>query len=80
MNGTEGPNFYVPLSNKPGVVQSPFEYLQYYLAAPWKYSLLTSYMIFLVTAFPINFLRSTSRCSARRYGPPYGHPVELGCR
>ncbi|CAB1329303.1 unnamed protein product [Coregonus sp. 'balchen'] len=57
MNGTEGPNFYVPMSNKTGVVRSPFEYPQYYLAAPWKYSLLAAYMIFLIiTAFPVNFL------------------------
>lgn len=57
MNGTEGPNFYVPMSNKTGVVLSPFEYPQYYLAEPWKYSLLAAYMLFLIiTAFPINFL------------------------
>ncbi|KAJ8257497.1 hypothetical protein GJAV_G00186240 [Gymnothorax javanicus] len=57
MNGTEGSNFYVPMSNKTGVVRSPFEYPQYYLAEPWKYSLLAAYMLFLIiTAFPINFL------------------------
>lgn len=57
MNGTEGPNFYVPMSNKTGAVRSPFEYPQYYLAEPWKYSLLAAYMLFLiVTAFPVNFL------------------------
>uniref|UniRef100_A0A3P8TBE8 Rhodopsin n=1 Tax=Amphiprion percula TaxID=161767 RepID=A0A3P8TBE8_AMPPE len=57
MNGTEGPNFYVPMSNKTGVVRSPFEFPQYYLAEPWKYSLLAAYMFFLIiTAFPINFL------------------------
>uniref|UniRef100_A0A3Q3EI55 Extra-ocular rhodopsin n=1 Tax=Labrus bergylta TaxID=56723 RepID=A0A3Q3EI55_9LABR len=57
MNGTEGPNFYVPMSNKTGVVRSPFEYPQYYLAEPWKYSLVAAYMLFLIiTAFPINFL------------------------
>ncbi|KAG7228118.1 hypothetical protein INR49_013401, partial [Caranx melampygus] len=57
MNGTEGPNFYVPMSNKTGLVRSPFEHPQYYLAEPWKYSLLAAYMLFLiVTAFPINFL------------------------
>uniref|UniRef100_A0A3Q1CQD6 Rhodopsin n=1 Tax=Amphiprion ocellaris TaxID=80972 RepID=A0A3Q1CQD6_AMPOC len=57
MNGTEGPNFYVPMSNKTGVVRSPFEFPQYYLAEPWKYSLLAAYMLFLIiTAFPINFL------------------------
>ncbi|KAG5838469.1 hypothetical protein ANANG_G00224020 [Anguilla anguilla] len=57
MNGTEGPNFYVPMSNRTGVVRSPFEYPQYYLAEPWKYSLLAAYIFFLIiTAFPINFL------------------------
>lgn len=57
MNGTEGPNFYVPMSNKTGVVRSPFEHPQYYLAEPWKYSLVAAYMLFLIiTAFPINFL------------------------
>lgn len=57
MNGTEGPNFYVPMSNKTGVVRSPFEYPQYYLAEPWKYALVSAYMLFLIlTAFPVNFL------------------------
>ncbi|MEQ2179228.1 hypothetical protein GOODEAATRI_022481, partial [Goodea atripinnis] len=57
MNGTEGPNFYVPMSNRTGLVRSPFEHPQYYLAEPWKYSLLAAYMLFLIiTAFPINFL------------------------
>ncbi|KAK1786904.1 hypothetical protein P4O66_017287, partial [Electrophorus voltai] len=57
MNGTEGPNFYVPMSNRSGLVRSPFEEPQYYLAEPWKYSLLAAYMLFLVvTSFPINFL------------------------
>lgn len=57
MNGTEGPNFYVPMSNKSGLVRSPFEEPQYYLAEPWKYSLLAAYMLFLmITAFPINSL------------------------
>lgn len=57
MNGTEGPNFYVPMSNKTGVVRSPYEYPQYYLADPWKYSALSAYMFFLILfGFPINFL------------------------
>ncbi|MEQ2260010.1 hypothetical protein XENORESO_019349 [Xenotaenia resolanae] len=57
MNGTEGPNFYVPMSNRTGLVRSPFEHPQYYLAEPWKYSLLAAYMLFLIImAFPINFL------------------------
>nr|XP_015203424.1 PREDICTED: rhodopsin isoform X3 [Lepisosteus oculatus] len=57
MNGTEGPNFYVPMSNKTGIVKNPFEYPQYYLAEPWKFSALAAYMFFLIiTGFPINFL------------------------
>lgn len=57
MNGTEGPNFYVPMSNKTGLVRSPFEEPQYYLAEPWKYSLLAAYMLFLIiTSFPVNSL------------------------
>lgn len=57
MNGTEGPNFYVPFSNKTGVVRSPFEYPQYYLAEPWQFSMLAAYMFLLIVlGFPINFL------------------------
>ncbi|XP_068108863.1 rhodopsin [Hyperolius riggenbachi] len=57
MNGTEGPNFYIPMSNKTGVVRSPFEYPQYYLADPWKYAVLAAYMFMLIlVGFPINFL------------------------
>lgn len=57
MNGTEGPDFYVPMSNRSGLVRSPFEHPQYYLAEPWKYSLVAAYMLFLiVAAFPVNFL------------------------
>lgn len=57
MNGTEGPNFYVPFSNKTGVVRSPFEYPQYYLAEPWQFSVLAAYMFLLIVlGFPINFL------------------------
>lgn len=57
MNGTEGPDFYVPMSNKTGLVRSPFEYPQYYLAEPWKYSLVAAYMLFLiVSALPVNSL------------------------
>ncbi|XP_048878986.1 rhodopsin, like [Brienomyrus brachyistius] len=57
MNGTEGPNFYVPFSNATGLVRSPFEYPQFYLAEPWAFSALAAYMFFLIiTGFPINFL------------------------
>nr|ANV21058.1 rhodopsin [Geotria australis] len=57
MNGTEGQNFYIPFSNKTGVARSPFEYPQYYLAEPWKFSALAAYMFFLIlVGFPVNFL------------------------
>lgn len=57
MNGTEGPFFYVPMSNATGIVRSPYEYPQYYLVAPWGYACLAAYMFLLiVTGFPINFL------------------------
>ncbi|CAH7180987.1 rhodopsin [Phodopus roborovskii] len=57
MNGTEGPDFYVPFSNATGVVRSPFEYPQYYLAEPWQFSMLAAYMFLLIVlGFPINFL------------------------
>uniref|UniRef100_A0A8B9TQK7 Rhodopsin n=1 Tax=Anas platyrhynchos TaxID=8839 RepID=A0A8B9TQK7_ANAPL len=52
-----GINFYVPMSNKTGVVRSPFEYPQYYLAEPWKYRLVCCYIFFLIsTGLPINLL------------------------
>ncbi|XP_041092024.1 green-sensitive opsin-like [Polyodon spathula] len=57
MNGTEGNNFYVPFSNRSGLVRSPFEYPQYYLAAPWKFFMLTAYMFLLISlGLPINLL------------------------
>ncbi|XP_037534634.1 green-sensitive opsin [Nematolebias whitei] len=56
-NGTEGKNFYIPMNNRTGLVRSPFEYPQYYLADPWQFKLLAAYMFFLfVTGFPINAL------------------------
>ncbi|KAI4881716.1 hypothetical protein NFI96_007394 [Prochilodus magdalenae] len=55
MNATEGPGFFVPMSNETGVVRSPYEYPQYYLADPWVFYLLTGYMFLLiVVSFPIN--------------------------
>nr|ACF22668.1 rod opsin [Spinibarbus hollandi] len=57
MNGTEGPAFYVPMSDATGVVRSPYDYPQYYLVAPWAYACLAAYMFFLIlTGFPVNFL------------------------
>nr|ABP88811.1 rod opsin [Aristostomias tittmanni] len=57
MNGTEGPDFYVPMSNASGIVRSPYEYPQYYLVSPVAYFMLGSYMFFLIlTCFPVNFL------------------------
>ncbi|XP_063071546.1 green-sensitive opsin-2-like isoform X2 [Engraulis encrasicolus] len=57
MNGTEGENFYIPMSNKTGLVRSPYEYPQYYLANVWIYRLQALYMFFLICAgLPINVL------------------------
>ncbi|XP_029907397.1 green-sensitive opsin-1 [Myripristis murdjan] len=57
MNGTEGSNFYIPMSNRTGLVRSPYEYTQYYLAEPWKFYALAAYMFFLICfGFPINAL------------------------
>ncbi|KAK7916581.1 hypothetical protein WMY93_012342 [Mugilogobius chulae] len=56
-NGTEGKDFYIPMNNRSGLVRSPFEYPQYYLADPWMFKLLAAYMFFLIcTGFPINAL------------------------
>lgn len=56
-NGTEGKNFYIPMNNRTGLVRSPFEYPQYYLADPWQFKLLAFYMFFLIcTGLPINAL------------------------
>ncbi|XP_065097549.1 rhodopsin, like [Paramisgurnus dabryanus] len=57
MNGTEGPDFYVPMSNVTGVVRSPYEYPQFYLASPWAFYCIAAYMAFLIiTCIPVNFL------------------------
>lgn len=56
-NGTEGKNFYIPMSNKTGIVRSPFEYTQYYMVSPVIYKTLACYMFFLIcTGTPINGL------------------------
>ncbi|XP_026871272.2 blue-sensitive opsin-like [Electrophorus electricus] len=47
MNGTEGADFYVPVSNASGVVRSPYEHTQYYLAESWVFGLLATYTCFL---------------------------------
>ncbi|XP_041944140.1 green-sensitive opsin-2-like [Alosa sapidissima] len=55
MNGTEGSNFYIPMSNRTGLVRSPFLYQQYYLADPWQFKLLACYMFLLIcSGGPIN--------------------------
>ncbi|XP_036426836.1 green-sensitive opsin-3-like [Colossoma macropomum] len=57
MNGTEGHNFYIPMSNRTGLVRNPFEYTQYYLADPWQFKLLAFYMFILIClGLPINGL------------------------
>ncbi|KAK2862039.1 hypothetical protein Q5P01_001572 [Channa striata] len=56
-NGTEGKDFYIPMSNRTGIVRSPFEYQQYYMADPIMFKLLALYMFFLIcTGTPINGL------------------------
>ncbi|KAK5872540.1 hypothetical protein PBY51_013229 [Eleginops maclovinus] len=56
-NGTEGKNFYIPMSNRTGIVRSPYEYQQYYMVDPMVYKLLACYMLFLIfTGTPINAL------------------------
>lgn len=56
-NGTEGNNFYIPMSNKTGIVRSPFEYPQYYLVDSMLFKFLAFYMFFLIcTGTPINGL------------------------
>ncbi|XP_043107194.1 rhodopsin, like [Puntigrus tetrazona] len=57
MNGTEGPDFYVPMSNATGIVRSPYEYPQFYLASPMAFYCVAAYMLFLiVTCIPVNGL------------------------
>lgn len=57
MNGTEGPDFYVPMSNVTGVVRSPYEHPQFYLATPWAFYCIAAYMLFLIiTCTPVNVL------------------------
>lgn len=57
MNGTEGDSFYIPMSNRTGLVRNPFEYTQYYLAEPWKFKALGFYMFLLIIfGIPINGL------------------------
>uniref|UniRef100_A0A674PIF4 Rhodopsin n=1 Tax=Takifugu rubripes TaxID=31033 RepID=A0A674PIF4_TAKRU len=56
-NGTEGRDFYIPMNNRTGLVRTPFEYSQYYLADSFVFKILGLYMFFLIcTGFPINFL------------------------
>nr|ABP88810.1 green-sensitive opsin [Scopelarchus analis] len=56
-NGTEGKNFYIPMNNRSGLVRSPYEYPQYYLADPILYKFQAAYMLFLMfTGGPINIL------------------------
>ncbi|XDV35520.1 hypothetical protein PO909_005452 [Leuciscus waleckii] len=56
MNGTEGDSFYIPMSNRTGLVRNPFEYTQYYLAEPWKFKALGFYMFLLKLRQPLNYI------------------------
>uniref|UniRef100_A0A4W6DRU6 Rhodopsin n=1 Tax=Lates calcarifer TaxID=8187 RepID=A0A4W6DRU6_LATCA len=52
-----GTDFYIPMSNRTGIVRSPFEYPQYYMVNPIMYKVLACYMFFLIcTGTPINGL------------------------
>ncbi|KAG7244649.1 hypothetical protein INR49_029668 [Caranx melampygus] len=71
-NGTEGKNFYIPFSNKTGVVRSPFEYPQYYMVDPIVYKMLAAYMFFLIcTGTPINEQETPATSQL--------HPGQPGC-
>lgn len=71
MNGTEGRNFYIPMSNRTGLVRSPFEYTQYYLADPWQFKLLAVYMFFLIClGLPINGLTLVVTAQHKRLRQP----------
>uniref|UniRef100_A0A672NCX0 Rhodopsin n=1 Tax=Sinocyclocheilus grahami TaxID=75366 RepID=A0A672NCX0_SINGR len=56
MSGTEGPDFYVPMSNVTGVVRSPYEYPQFYLASPLAFYSVAVYMLFLILRTPLNYI------------------------
>uniref|UniRef100_A0A8C2BPM5 Rhodopsin, like n=1 Tax=Cyprinus carpio TaxID=7962 RepID=A0A8C2BPM5_CYPCA len=56
MNGTEGPDFYVPMSNVTGVVRSPYEYPQFYPASLLAFYCVAAYMLFLILRTPLNYI------------------------
>uniref|UniRef100_A0A8C1KJJ2 Rhodopsin n=1 Tax=Cyprinus carpio TaxID=7962 RepID=A0A8C1KJJ2_CYPCA len=56
MNGTEGPDFYVPMSNLTGVVRSPYEYPQFYPASLLAFYCVAAYMLFLILRTPLNYI------------------------
>ncbi|XP_055053211.1 green-sensitive opsin-3 [Misgurnus anguillicaudatus] len=57
LHGFEGENYYIPLSNRTGLVRDPFLYPQYYLADPWQFRCLAFYIFMLIClGFPINGL------------------------
>ncbi|KAA0712842.1 Green-sensitive opsin-4 [Triplophysa tibetana] len=71
MNGTEGNNFYIPMSNRTGLVRSPFEYTQYYLGEPWQFKLLAVYMFFLIClGLPVNGLTLLVTAQHKRLRQP----------
>ncbi|KAM3862346.1 rhodopsin-like [Diretmus argenteus] len=57
MNGTEGPDFYIPMLNNTGIVRNPYEYPQFYLVNEAAYSFAAAFMFMLfVISFPANIL------------------------
>ncbi|KAJ7999850.1 hypothetical protein DPEC_G00198680 [Dallia pectoralis] len=70
-NGTEGHNFYVPMSNRTGLVRSPFLYPQFYLAPSWQFYCLAFYMFMLMClGFPINGLTLYVTATNKRLRQP----------
>uniref|UniRef100_A0A8C1KRY4 Rhodopsin n=1 Tax=Cyprinus carpio TaxID=7962 RepID=A0A8C1KRY4_CYPCA len=80
MNGTEGNNFYIPLSNRTGLVRSPFEYPQYYLAEPWQFKVLAIYIFFLIClGLPINGLSPVPAQPLTCFSRRWGHQMTQRC-
>ncbi|XP_029005750.1 green-sensitive opsin-like [Betta splendens] len=73
-NGTEGNNFYIPMSNRTGLVRSPYEYDQYYMADPIWFKLLALYMFFLIcTGTPLNGLTLLVTVQHKRLRQPLNY-------
>lgn len=74
LHGFEGENYYIPMSNRTGLVRDPFMYEQYYLAEPWQFRLLAVYMFFLIIfGFPINALTLLVTAQHKRLRQPLNY-------